>query len=132
MKFFVNLKEPLKNSDMWRCSKFWFLARRAIAAISVAISKREHNAAKNQKMRNPMGVRQLGGWLRRSFVTAPLRGCASLASCHPSQLPFAPRIIVFQRLLKQILFSFGFGSCLGEEYASKRHFVPYLSTFGGW
>ena len=52
-------------------ANFGRLARRGSVPISVAISEQKHNAANDQKARNPLGVYGIWDiWRRRSIVTA--------------------------------------------------------------
>ena len=67
------------------------------------------NAGQLQNQRNP-GGREAEGQLAASLVRySPLRGCASLASCHPPFCLYARPIPVFQQspnsLLKKCLLS---------------------------
>src|SRR5438067_11136621 len=90
----------------------WILAlakARSAAPISAAISAKRATQASAKINATLEGARQKGSWPRkRSGLAAslvrysPLRGCASLAPCHPPFCLYARPTPVFQQSLKSL------------------------------
>ena len=69
-------------------AKFFYRQGVRVAAISAAISEREHNAADRKKSRNPLGgsyFDQLQRWLDSQ---SPLRGFSCLAALDSAEITF--------------------------------------------
>src|SRR6266403_3132780 len=66
---------------------FWRWPRRERSADIRSDLGQASNAGQRQKRRNPTGARQKGRLAASLLRCSPLRGCASLASCHPPLLP---------------------------------------------
>src|SRR4029453_18956612 len=67
--------------DFWRCPR-----RERSTDIRSDLGQAS-NAGQRQKRRNPTGARQKSRLAASLLRCSPLRGCASLAPCHPPLLP---------------------------------------------
>ena len=66
---------------------FWRWPRRERSADIRGDLGQASNAGQRQKRRNPAGARRKGRLAASLLRCSPLRGCASLAPCHPPLLP---------------------------------------------
>ena len=90
----LNSNRVLKNYDMWRCSEFWPSARRANAPLPAAVSEREHNAAKNKKLCNPLGDSSFGRSPALARQSKPALGIfLPWPHSGPQAPPLSPRMV---------------------------------------
>ena len=87
-----------------RCCRFWRWPRRDRSADIRSDLGQASNTGPRQNRRNPSGARQKGGWPQKLSGLAaslarcsPLRGCASLAPCHPPFCLYARPTPAFQQ-----------------------------------
>src|SRR5258705_11098485 len=100
---------------------------RSAVPISAAISAKPSNAGQRQNQRNP-GGREAEGQLAASLARySPLRGCASLAPCHPPFCLYARPIPFFKSLLSCLRRCDWFGD--DSARAEALNFVSLESEF---